>query len=262
MVLPGRRAETEQVSMFIGADYVITFQERQGDCFDPVRERLRRQKGRIRQSGADYLAYALIDAVIDAYFPVLENYGEELETLEDAVISAPRPEVIAQLHDLKRDLLALRRAIWPHREMINALIRDETELFAAPTRIFLRDCYDHAVQLLDVVETYREIASGLVDVYLSSMSARLNDIMKVLTIIATIFIPLNFIASLYGMNFDTEASPWNMPELGWSFGYPFALLLMLLSAIALVWLFTRRHWIGPLSGYRARKRGGGRGAAD
>jgi len=244
MAIPGARIESEQVSIFVGEDYVLTFQERPGDCFDPVRERLRRGSSRIRRMGIDYLVYALIDAVIDAYFPVLEQYGERLEILEDAVVSHPEPELIEQMHILKRDLLNLRRAIWPHREMINALVRGEMAVMSDQTRVYLRDCYDHAVQLMDLVETYREIASGLIDAYLSSMSTRLNDIMKVLTIIATVFIPLSFIASLYGMNFDRAASRWNMPELGWTFGYPLALLLMILVAGALLLYFRRNRWIG------------------
>ncbi len=247
MVVPGNQLETEQVSMFVSKDFVLTFQERPGDCFDLVRERLRRHKGRIRQAGSDYLAYALIDAVIDAYFPVLEDCGERLENLEDAVVSRPGPELVGRVHAMKRELLVLRRAIWPHREMINALIRDETALMTDQTRVYLRDSYDHAIQLMDIVETYREVASGLVDVYLSSMSTRLNDIMKVLTIIATIFMPLSFIASLYGMNFDRSVSPWNMPELGWRYGYPFALAVMAISAALLVLYFLRQRWIGSIS---------------
>jgi magnesium transporter len=244
MVVPGPRVKTEQVSMFVGRDFVLTFQERPGDCFDLVRERLRSREGRIHQSGKDYLAYALIDAGIDAYFPVLEDYGERLEALEDAVVSRPQPDLIERVHAMKRDLLALRRAIWPHREMISALIREETPLVTDQTRVYLRDCYDHSIQLMDIVETYREVASGLVDVYLSSMSTRLNDIMKVLTIIATVFIPLGFIASLYGMNFDRSVSAWNMPELGWRFGYPLVLLVMAVSAGLLMLYFVRQRWIG------------------
>ena len=247
MILASDHVETEQVSMFVGNDFILTFQERSGDCFEPVRERLRHHKGRIRDLGTDYLAYALIDAIIDAYFPVLENYGERLEDLEDAVVAQPSPELIAQVHTMKRDLLSLRRAIWPHREMINMLIRDETRLVTDQTRLYIRDCYDHTIQLMDIVETYREIASGLVDVYLSSMSTRLNDIMKVLTIIATIFMPLSFIASLYGMNFDRTTSPWNMPELGWRYGYPFALAVMAISAAGLVYYFWKQRWLGASS---------------
>lgn len=244
MVVPGRGFDTEQVSMFVGEDFVLTFQERPGDCFDLIRERLRQKKGRIRQMARDFLVYSLIDAALDAYFPVLEACGERLEELEDAVVARPGTDLIGEVHAMKRDLLGLRRAIWPHREMINALIRDETPLMSNQTRVYLRDSYDHAIQLMDIVETYREIASGLIDVYLSSMSTRLNDIMRVLTIIATIFMPLGFIASLYGMNFDRAASPWNMPELGWRYGYPFALALMAVSAVLMVAYFLRNHWIG------------------
>jgi magnesium transporter len=240
----GGGADTEQVAMFLGADFLLTFQERSGDCFEPVRERLRHAGGRIRAARADYLAYTLIDAVIDGYFPVLEGYGERVERLEDAVTARPDAALVAQIHALKRDLLTLRRAIWPQREMVNALIRDESSLVAEPTRLYLRDCYDHAIQLMDMIETYREIASGLVDLHLSSFSARLNEVMKVLTIIATIFIPLSFITGLYGMNFDPSASRWNMPELGWRYGYPFALGLMGVVAIGLLVYFRRKGWIG------------------
>lgn len=252
MIVAGSHVETEQASLFVGKNFILTFHERSSDCFEPIRERLRRQKGRIRGLGTDYLAYALIDAVIDAYFPVLEQFGERLEDLEDAVVSQPRPELIAEVHTMKRDLLNLRRAIWPHREMINSIIRDETSLVTDQTRLYIRDCYDHTIQLMDIVETYREIASGLVDVYLSSMSTRLNDIMKVLTIIATIFMPLSFIASLYGMNFDRAASPWNMPELGWRYGYPFSLAVMAASTIGLVYYFWKQRWIGGSLSKRAK----------
>ena len=255
MALPGSHLDTEQVSIFVGDDFVLTFQERPGDCFDLVRDRLRHSRGRIRKSGPDYLAYALIDAVLDAYFPILEEYGERLERLEDAVISRARPELIEEVHGMKRNLLSLRRAIWPHREMVNELIRDEASVVSGQTRVYLRDCYDHAIQLMDIVETYREIASGLVDIYLSSMSARLNDIMKVLTVIATVFIPLSFIASLYGMNFDPDASPWNMPELTWRFGYPLALLLMAAVAGVLLAYFVRRGWIGPFGRWTRQRPG-------
>ncbi len=235
--------DTEQVAFFVGDGYVITFQEKPGDCFGPVRDRILNAKGRIRNAGADYLCYALLDAIIDGYFPVLEQQGEILEALEDRVVSSPEPGNIAELHNMKRNLLLLRRAIWPHREMVNNLIRNEHYLIASDTKPFLRDCYDHTIQLMDIVETYREIASGLVDVHISSVSVKLNEVMKVLTIVATVFMPLSFIASLYGMNFDRQISPWNMPELGWSLGYPFALLLMLGSAAGLLWYIWKRGWL-------------------
>lgn len=243
MMLPNQGMESEQVSMFVGDDFLVTFQERAGDCFEPVRERLRRGKGKIRQHGADYLAYALIDAVIDGYFPVLEALGEAVEDLEDDVIAKPAPNQVDRLHQIKRDLLSLRRAVWPTREMVNALIRGDSPHIGETARLYLRDCYDHSIQLMDIVETYREIASSLLDVYLSSLSTKMNEIMKVLTIIATIFIPLSFLVGLWGMNFD-RASPWNMPELGWTYGYPIALGIMLAVGLGLVFWFWRRGWIG------------------
>jgi magnesium transporter len=243
MLVPGRGTETEQVSMFLGDNYLVTFQERPGDCFDPVRARLEAGRGRIRQSGADFLAYALIDTIIDGYYPVLEHSGEAVERLEDEVIASPDAGQVDRIHTVKRDLLTLRRAIWPTREMVNGLIRDESPFMGDSTRLYLRDCYDHTIQLMDIVETYREIASGLLDVYLSSMSARMNEIMKVLTIIATIFIPLGFIAGLYGMNFDPDTSPLNMPELRAYYGYPFALGLMVAVAGGLVFYFWRKGWL-------------------
>ena len=235
--------ETEQVAFFVGSGYVITFQERPGDCFENVRSRLRKATGRIRTAGSDYTAYALLDAIIDSYFPALERVGDELEALENRVIGSPEPGNISPLHNMKRKLLLLRRAIWPHREVFNRLLRDEHPLIASETRPFLRDCYDHVAQLMDIVETYREMASGLVDVHLSSISMKLNEVMKVLTIVATIFIPLSFIASVYGMNFDRDRSPWNMPELGWYLGYPFALILMCAAAAGLIWYIWKKGWL-------------------
>ena len=236
--------EAEQVALFLGPDYLLTFQEHPGDCFDPIRERVRSGKGRIRAAGPDYLCYALIDAALDGFYPVLDHYGDALEALEIEVIEGASQGQVPRINSLKRDLLFMRRAVWPQREMINTLIRDEYALLAEQTRLHLRDCYDHAVQLMDIIETYREIASGLVDIHISSVSARLNEIMKVLTVIATIFMPLSFIASLYGMNFDRAASPWNMPELGWRFGYPFSLALMAGSVGLMLWYFRRKNWLG------------------
>ena len=243
MLLSAESPATEQVSMFLGKGFLLTFQERTGDCFDLLRNRIRQHRGRLRSFGADYLAYALLDAVIDGYFPALEVCGERLESLENRMMEAPESVRFAQIHDMKRDLLAFRRVIWPQREMVNALTRDETQHITDATQVYLRDCYDHTIQLMDLVETYREVASSLVDVYLSSASTRMNEIMKVLTIIATIFIPLSFVASLYGMNFDPKASPWNMPELAWYLGYPFALALMALIAGGLIWYFYRKGWM-------------------
>lgn len=242
MLEPAGPTNTEQVSMFLGEGFLVTFQERTGDCFHPVRDRLRKGSGMIGKRGADYLCYALIDAIVDFYFPALERAGDTLEMLEDQVVADPSRQHVRELHEIKRELLMLRRAIWPHREMINTLIRDQTPMIEDATRIYLRDCYDHTIQLMDIVETYREIASGLVDVYMSSVSVKLNEVMKVLTVIATIFIPLSFIASLYGMNFDTS-SPWNMPELHWRYGYPMVLLLMFVCVAGLFWYFWRKGWI-------------------
>jgi magnesium transporter len=235
---------TEQLSVILGEGFVLTFQERPRDCFDPVRARLRRAHGRLRASGADYLAYALLDALIDSYFPVLERQGEVLEEMERDVIEAPEPAHITRIRSFKRDLLELRRALWPLREAMAHLQREDVALIGADTRLFLRDCADHVFQLMDMVELDREVASGLVDLHLSSLSMRMNEIMKVLTIIATIFIPLGFIAGVYGMNFDPAVSPWNMPELHWYFGYPLALALMLSVAGGLLAYFRRKGWLG------------------
>ncbi len=239
---------TEQMAIIIGNDYLITFQEHAGDCFDPTRARLRQSSSQLRSEGPDRLAHALIDAVIDNFFPLLENYGEVIENLEDQVVSAPEPGHIERLHSIKRDLLEVRRSVWPTRELVNMLIRDEHVLIRENTRVYLRDCYDHTIQLMDIVETYREIASGLLDVYLSSMSARMNEIMKVLTIIATIFIPLSFFAGVWGMNFQY------MPELSKPWAYPAALAFMTAVAVCLLVFFRLRGWLGE----RPRKPGGGR----
>jgi magnesium transporter len=236
--------ESEQVSVFLGRNYVLTFQYLPGDSFDPVRARLRTSRGRIRSAGADFLAYALLDATIDGYFPVLEAYGTRIEDLEDRMVEQVAAETIHQTHRLRSDLMLLRRFIWPHREAAHALLRDENPLISAETRVYLRDCYDHTVQIIDVVETHRDLCSDLRELYFTQLGTRTNEIMKVLTIIATIFIPLSFVAGLYGMNFDTSVSPWNMPELKWRFGYPFALGVMAAVAGSLLYFFWRRGWIG------------------
>lgn len=234
---------SEQVSLFLGRHYVITFQEVEGDVFDPVRERIRKGGTRIRRAGPDYLTYALIDRVVDELFPILEVYGERLEQLEEALIEAPTREAREGIYRIKRDLLALRRSVWPERELINGLVRDDSQLIHPETTIYLRDCYDHTVQILDIIETYRDLAAGLTDLYLSSLSNRMNEIMKMLTLIATIFIPLTFIAGIYGMNFNPQASPWNMPELNWYWGYPAVLLVMAVIAIVMLLYFRRRKWL-------------------
>jgi len=235
----------EQLSLFLGKGFVLTFQERAGDCFGMVRERLRKTHGRIRRRGADYLAYALLDAVIDQYFHPLEAFGDRLDALEAEVLKQPTVAVVHQLHALKRELLVVRRAVWPVREAVNVLLRDESgEWISEGVRPYLRDCYDHSVQAMDMVETFRELAASQMELYLSTVSQRTNETMKVLTMFASIFIPLTFIAGVYGMNFDPDVSPWNMPELRWFLGYPAALLFMAAVTLGILWLFRRRGWFG------------------
>lgn len=236
--------EIEQLSIFSGEKFVVTFQEGPIDCLHPVRDRLKKGQGKLRVSGADYLMYSLVDAVIDGYFPVLEDYGERLETLEDCIIQKPDRKIVAQIHGVKRDLLILRRSIWPVREAINTMIRDAQDYFTEETRIHLRDVYDHAVRIIDFIETYRELGADLMDVYLSSTSNRLSESMRVLTILTMLFVPPTFIAGVYGMNFNPEASPLNMPELNWYYGYPFALLLMVIVSAVIFAFLWRRGWLG------------------
>jgi magnesium transporter len=237
--------ESEQVSLVLGDNFVITFQERRGDVFDAVRERIRNDKGRIRKSGADYLAYALIDAIVDNYFVVLENLGERIEFLENEVVSEPSKETLRRVYSHKREIIRFRRSIWPLREVISSLERGESELFEKATLIYLRDVYDHTIQVIDTVEAFRDTVSGLVEVYLSSVSNRMNDVMKVLTIIATIFIPLTFIAGIYGMNFQPpgDGVNLNMPELQWRYGYIAALTAMAVVAGLMVLYFKRKRWL-------------------
>jgi magnesium transporter len=242
LLLADDELRVEQISFFLSGNYIITLQETPGDSFERVRERIRHGKGQIRSKGADYLLYALVDALMDEFFPVLERYGERIEELEDAVVEKPEPGTLTQVHRIKRDLLELRRVAWPEREVIGSLQRDEMHLILPETRVFLRDCYDHSVQVIDMIETYRDLAAGMLDVYLSSASNRLNEVMKVLTIISTIFIPLNFIAGVYGMNFDRQASPLNMPELGWHYGYPAVLAVMAVTGGLLALYFKRKGW--------------------
>lgn len=235
--------DIEQVSLFLGEKFVLSFQERPGDCLDPVRTRIRKNGTRVRFLGADYLAYALVDAIIDGYFPVLEHYSNRLNDVEDRMVTSPQHHNVAEIYELKREFQVLRHGVWPLREALRDLsaempfIRDET-------RLFLRDCHDHVIQIVDILETYRERAAGLTDLYMSSLSNKMNEVMMVLTIIATIFIPLSFVAGVYGMNFDPDVSPFNMPELRWYLGYPFALGIMVLVAAGLLYYFRRKGWIG------------------
>jgi magnesium transporter len=234
----------EQLSMFLGRNFVATFSSRpDGDCFDPVRERIRKSKGRMRNAGPDYLAYALLDSLVDVYFPILERLSERIDAIELNVDQNQSQAVMADIHDLRNELLVVRRAIWPLRDAMNTIVREPHDLIAAETRIYLRDCYDHTVQIIDLSELYRDLCSDLRDYIISLVSQRTNEIMKVLTIIATIFIPLSFVAGFYGMNFDPASSPLNMPELKWYFGYPFAIVLMLLVSGGMVYFFKRKGWL-------------------
>ena len=227
----------EQVSLFLGPDWVITVQERSGgDCFGGVREAIRKRRGRVRDAGADYLAYLLLDGVVDAYFPVIEELSERMALLESEALADPSADVLIHLQRLRHDLLAMRRAVWPMREEMAILQREETPVFTPDTRVFLRDVYDHTVQALEIVESLRETATSVMEIYLSVQNQRLNEVMKVLTVMATLFIPLTFIASIYGMNFEI------MPELKWRYGYAWALGLMALTAAGLVGYFKKRGW--------------------
>ncbi len=228
---------SEQVSFIVGPGYVLSFQERPGDVFEPVRERLRHGKGSIRARGADYLAYALVDAVVDSYFVILEAVGDRLEELEDAVFADPSIEVMQQVHHLRREMLILRRSVWPLRETLGLLSRGDISGVTHETQVFFRYVGDHAVQVIDAVETLREVLSGVADLYMSGVSNRMNEVMKVLTIISTIFIPLSFFAGLYGMNFEY------MPELGIRWAYPALLAVMTALASGMLWFFRRRRWL-------------------
>jgi magnesium transporter len=254
MVVPHRSVFgflSEQVSFVLGKHYLLTVQEEAAhDSFGTVRDRIRFNKGCIRDMKADYLFYALLDSIIDGFFPILEAYGEQIELLEDEVVASPTPRTLEKIHKIKRELLTLRRAVWPQRDAINALIRDRHPLISDEVYIYLRDCYDHTVQVLDMVETYRELASSLMDVYLSSVSNRMNEVMKLLTVISSIFIPLTFVAGIYGMNFNTEKSPWNMPELNWYWGYPLCVLLMVAIASGLIFYFYKKGWFENFSGFK------------
>ncbi|HUU56625.1 MAG TPA: magnesium/cobalt transporter CorA [bacterium] len=229
--------DTEQLSIILGADYVLSFQEKAGDVFDPVRNRIKNSKGRIRKAGADYLAYALLDAVVDNYFVILEKIGEQVESLEEDLLQNPTPETLQHIHELKREMILLRKSVWPLREVVNALGRGDTPLIREPTGIFLKDIYDHTIQVIDAVETYRDVLSGMLDLYLSTVSNKMNEVMKVLTIIATIFIPLTFLAGIYGMNFR------HMPELGWRWSYPAVWLVVVALALLMVLFFKRKKWL-------------------
>ncbi|MGD9675380.1 MAG: magnesium/cobalt transporter CorA [Candidatus Bipolaricaulia bacterium] len=232
-----REIEDEQVSLVLGTSWLISFQETPGDVFDPVRDRIRKGRGRVRRAGADYLFYSLIDAIVDNYFVVLEHIGDWVEEVYERVTRAPSQSDVDEIRLLQRELLYMRKSIWPLREVLSALARGESPLLAAETQPYLRDAYDHTVQILDTVETFREMLSSVMDVYLSSLSHRMNEVMKVLTIIATLFMPLSFVAGVYGMNFR-----W-MPELEWRYGYFVVLGIMAVMAMGMIGYFRRRRWL-------------------
>lgn len=239
---PSGELDLEQISIFLGTNFVISFQEAPGDCWNPVRDRIRRSSNqRLRKAGPDYLAYCLLDAVIDGYFPLLEKFSDNTDTLEDEVLDRPDKTAMVDIQMSKRYLHTIRHTVWPLREAVAQLIAQD-DLIQPETKIFLRDCQDHVIQLLDIVESYRERVSGLMDIYLSSLSIRLNEVMKVLAVITTIFMPLTFIAGVYGMNFNT-ASPWNMPELNMRYGYVVTIAIMAVIAVLMILYFIRLGWL-------------------
>jgi len=229
--------QAEQVSLVLGKNYVISFQERHGDVFESIRDRIRYDKGRIRKMDADYLCYALIDAIIDQYYTIIEYIGDRIEGVEDDVLENPASKTLHKLYQIKNDLLFLRKSIWPLRDIINRLERGESKLIKSGTRLFFRDIFDHTIQIIEMMETMRDMNSGLFDMYLSNISNKMNEVMKVLTIIATIFIPLTFIAGIYGMNFV------NMPELKWQWGYFGVWGIIVLVAVSLIVFFKKKKWL-------------------
>lgn len=235
--------KAEQVSVLFGKNWVITFQETGEDVFDVVRQRIKSTIPRVRFMTSDYLAYTLVDAVVDHYFIALEHIGEEIEALEDEISDNPKLESLETIRDLKKRLIFMRKAVWPLREVIGGLERTESSLIKESTAPYIRDLYEHTIQVIDTVETFRDMMSGLLDLYHTGVSNRMNEVMKVLTIFAAIFIPLGFLVGVYGMNFDTGASPFNLPELGFRFGYPMFWGAVVLIAGGLVWFFRRKHWL-------------------
>jgi len=233
----------EQVSIILGKNFLISFQEEKvGDVFDGIRQRIRAGKGRIRKMGPDYLAYALLDAIVDSYFAILERTGENIEALQETLVAKPDPVVLQTINKLKRKLIFLRKSVWPLREVVHGLTQTESDLLSDNASVYYRDIYDHVIQVVDTIEAFRDTVSGMLDIYLSGLSYRLNEVMKVLTIIATIFMPLTFIAGVYGMNFNWHVSRFNMPELNWKFGYPFALGVMATAACSMIVYFKKKKW--------------------
>lgn len=235
---------TEQLTLVVGSGWLVSFQERPGDAFETVRERLRNGRGRLRRLGADYLAYALMDATVDHYFPMLEEFGELLDTIELELFARPGPKTLQRIHRVRSQLRSLRRVIWPMRDALHVLLRDDTPIFGQDTALYLRDTLDHALRAAEIVESHRDAANGLMDLYLSAQSHHMNEVMQVLTVVATIFIPLTFITGLYGMNFDPDVSPLNMPETKWEYGYLMAIGFMVLTTAATIVVFRRRGLLG------------------
>lgn len=240
----GGRTRSEQISLFMGKGYLVSFHDALDDPFEPVRMRLRTRSGKIRSRKSDYLLYALLDNVVDHGFPLLERYGEQIEALEEQLLDNPGKDTLAEIHKIRRDLLLVRRMLWPQREMLVQLYREECSCIEQDTRMYLRDCYDHTVQIMDLLESYRDMATSMLEVYLSSVSNRLNESMRLLTIIATLFIPLTFVVGVYGMNFGNNTqSWWAMPELRWAYGYPLIWLVMITIAALMLYLFKRNKWL-------------------
>jgi len=247
MSMPSLLAATisiDQVSIFLGDGYIISFHAGEDDPFEPLRNRLRKKNAPILRQQADYLLYSILDLIIDQGYPILERFGEEIEAIEDDLLTTSmHKNTLTDIHRIRRELLLLRRNLWPQREVLNNLLRSDNALVKMDTIIYLRDCYDHTIQIMDLIENYRDMAASMIDVYLSSSSHRLNEIMRILTMIATIFIPLTFIVGVYGMNFTHPGSPWAMPELHWYYGYPITWAIMIAIVIGMIFYFKRKHWL-------------------
>jgi len=237
------KLDIEQISLILDDNYIICFQEKRGDFFNPLRERIKNSMGRIRKSGVDYLAYAILDMIIDNYFIVLEKMDDEIEIIDEQISEDSGPELSQKINSLKRLLISLRKNTWPLREVVNTMTRGDLPYFKKATFPFLHDLHDHVIQVIDTTESHREIVTGLMDMYMSNMSNRMNEVMKVLTIIATIFIPLSFLAGVYGMNFDTDASRFNLPELHYKYGYVLFWSLVVLISGGLLVFFKRKKWL-------------------
>lgn len=237
------KVESEQVSIILRKDVVLTFQEGiKGDVFDSIRNRIRLDNGQLRSSGTDYLVYSLMDAIVDQYFLILEELGEGIEHMEEKIVAYPTPQSLREVQRMKRELMFVRQSIWSLREVMGQLVRGDSRFIRSATLIYLRDLHDHVIAAIETLEMFRELLFGQIEIAMTSMSNRMNEVMKVLTVIATIFIPLTFVVGIYGMNFDTSVSPWNMPELHWYFGYPLILVFMGLIAGAMILYFKRKQW--------------------